>query len=63
MTAREVIDHIKTMPPQERAKVIDFVQEIIAKEPPVKYADNAAFTEAAKWVFNEHSELMRKLSQ
>ena len=31
MTAREVIDYIKTLPPQERAKVVDFVQEMAAK--------------------------------
>ena len=63
MTAREVIDYIKTLPPPERAKVVDFVHELEAQELPVKSPDNQAFTEAAKWVFNEHSELMRKLSE
>jgi hypothetical protein len=63
MTAREVIDYIKTLPPQERSKVVDFVHEMTTQESPVKHADNAAFTEAAKWVFGEHTELMRKLSQ
>ena len=63
MTAREVIEQIKTLPPPERAKVVDFVHDMEAKESPVRAADDQAFTEAAKWVFNEHAELMRKLSQ
>lgn len=63
MTAREVIDYIKALPQQERAKVVDFVQEMAGKERPIQYMDDAAFTEAAKRVFREHSELMRKLSQ
>jgi len=29
----------------------------------LKYADNVSFADAAKWVFNEHAELMRKLSE
>jgi hypothetical protein len=62
MTAREVIDQIKTLPPPERAKVFDFVHEE-EKRAPGRTADDRAFTEAAKWVFGEHAELMRKLSQ
>jgi hypothetical protein len=29
----------------------------------VKYADQVSFADAAQWVFAEHAELMRKLSQ
>jgi len=63
MTAREVIDQIKTLPPPERAKVVDFVHELEAGRTPVRLADDCAFTDAAKWVFGEHTDLMRKLSQ
>jgi hypothetical protein len=63
MTAREVIDQIKTLPPPERAKVVDFVHEMEAGRAPVRQADDRAFTDAAKWVFGEHTDLMRKLSQ
>ena len=63
MTAYEVIDQIKALPLPERAKVLDFVHELEAKEPKVKYADAQAFGEAAKWAFGEHADLMRKLSQ
>jgi hypothetical protein len=63
MTAHEVIDQIKSLPLDERAKVLNFVHELEAKEPKLKYADTSAFVEAAKWTFGEHAELMRKLSQ
>ncbi|MGH7959297.1 MAG: hypothetical protein ACREH8_20130 [Opitutaceae bacterium] len=59
MTAREVIDQIKTLPPQERAKVVDFV----TKELRVRTMGDRAFNQAAKRVFSRHAELMRKLSQ
>ena len=62
MNAREVIDQIKAMPPDEQAKVIDFVAEVKAAQS-VKFADQQSFDAAAKWVFEEHAELMRKLSQ
>ena len=51
------------MPLPERAKVLDFVHELEAGRAPVRQADDQAFTEAARWVFGEHADLMRKLSQ
>jgi len=64
MTAFEVIDQIKALSPEERAKVVGFVRELDSAETPqVRYADDKAFAEAAKWTFTEHAELMRKLSQ
>jgi hypothetical protein len=62
MKAHEVIDQIKALPPEERAKVIDFIEEVKAAQR-VKYADDKSFADAAEWVFKEHAELMRKLGQ
>jgi hypothetical protein len=62
MNAHDVIDQIKALPPDEQAKVVDFIEEVKALRR-VKYADQVSFAEAAKWVFNEHEELMRKLRQ
>jgi hypothetical protein len=62
MEAREVINQIKALPPEEQAKVVDFIEEVKAMQR-VKYADQVSFAEAAKWVFAEHAELMRKLSR
>ena len=63
VTAADVIDQIKALPPPERAKVLDFVQTLEAGRAPIKQADDRAFDEAARWVFDEHADLMRKLSQ
>ena len=62
MEAREVINQIKSLPPEEQAKVVDFIEEVKAMQR-VRYADQMGFAEAAKWVFTEHAELMRKLSR
>lgn len=62
MKANEVIDQIRALPPEEQAKVVDFIEEVKAMQR-VKYADQASFADAAQWVFTEHAELMRKLGQ
>ncbi|MGH8019850.1 MAG: hypothetical protein ACREIA_16545 [Opitutaceae bacterium] len=62
MTAAEVIDQIKTLPPEEQAKVADFIEKVKAQQR-VKHMDKKTFDEAAAWVFEEHAELMRKLSK
>ena len=62
MNAHEVIVQIKAMPPEEQAKVIDFIEEVKASRG-VKYADKKSFDAAAQWALTEHAELMRKLSQ
>ncbi|HTJ79710.1 MAG TPA: hypothetical protein VL357_12005 [Rariglobus sp.] len=63
MTAHEVIDQIKALGPNERAKVLDFVHALDSAKTPMPHADDRAFEEARKWVFEEHADLMRKLSQ
>ena len=63
MTAYEVIDHIKALPLPERAKVVDFVHELEAKQPPARTMESGVFEQAAQGVFDRHAELMRKLSQ
>ena len=62
MNAHDVIDQIKALPPEEQVKVIDFIDEVKAVQRR-KPASQASFDEAAEWVFNEHAELMHKLSQ
>jgi len=63
MTAHDVIDQIKALAPTERAKVLDFVHALDATKTPSNQLDDRAFEEAKKWVFEEHADLMRKLSQ
>lgn len=62
MNAHEVIDQIKALPPEEQAKVLDFIEEVQSLRRG-KQGDERDFAAAADWVFAEHAELMRKLSQ
>jgi hypothetical protein len=63
MTAHEVIDQIKALPDQEKAKVIDFVQALDPARPAGREMDQSTFDQAASRVFTRHTDLMRKLSQ
>ncbi len=58
MTAVEVIDQIKALPPQEQARVIDFVQGLEPGRPRVRTLDAEAFKRSSRSVFEWHAELM-----
>ena len=62
MTAADVIDQIKTLDPQERAKVLDLLLEIEAAQK-IVYMDNESFDRAADRVLERHADLLRKLAQ
>lgn len=63
MTAVEVIDQIKALPPKEQAKVIDFIQQLESIPPHAPTLDPETFEKAARSVFERHGDLMRRLSQ
>jgi hypothetical protein len=64
MTAVQIIDQIRALPPEEQAKIREFVQRMEPADlPPIRYAEDKTVAEAAKWAFDEHADLMRKLSQ
>lgn len=62
MTAYEVIDQIKSLTPEERAKVVGYVHEMELGHAE-RTLDPGSFEQSAKRVFDEHNELMQKLSQ
>jgi hypothetical protein len=62
MTAHEVINQIKSLPPEERAKVVGFIHEM-ESEQSERTLDARTFEQSAKQVFDRHAELMHKLSQ
>ena len=62
MTAAQVIDQIKTLPPEERAKVVEYVHELEASRP-ARVMEPGTFERATGHVFDRHAELMRKLSK
>jgi len=61
MKAIEVINQIKTMPPQERFQVITFIHELEA-ETDIGYIDDKRFEELTDKVLNRHARLMRELA-
>ena len=61
MNATEVINQIKTLPPQERVQVITFIHEIEA-ETDTGYIDDKRFQELTAKVLNRHARLMRELA-
>lgn len=62
MTATEIIGKIKALPPEERAKVVDFIHQT-EPAPAGRTMDRKVFERSAKKVFNRHAELMQKLSR
>jgi hypothetical protein len=62
MSAAEIIEQIKQLPPKEREQVKEF---FTANGEPdaVKYAADATFKKAADEVFTKYDNLLRKLAQ
>ena len=67
MSAAEIIEQIKTLPPKERETVVEFFEKAKAESASetreVRYADDAVFRAAADRVFETHAELFRRLAQ
>ena len=61
MSATEIIEQIKALPPEEQARVVEFVSTLNG-EPPVRYMDEKTFQAAVDKVFAEHHEVLRKLA-
>ena len=64
MSAIEVIQQIKSLPPGERELVEKFVrsgEEPCARE--IRHMDSAKAEELADKIFSENAELFRKLAQ
>lgn len=66
MSAAEIIEQIKSLPPQERDTVAEYVREAsktAPQSPEVRYMDEATFRAAKERVFEKHAELFRRLAQ
>ena len=66
MSALEVIEQIKALPPAEKAQVVDFIRKMEA--PPeqnleARYLDEEAFHGAKKKVLAKHAELLNRLAK
>ena len=66
MTAAEVIEKIKALPPEELEVVRRFLLNGAAEsegQQPVRYATDEQFDAAMDRVFENHEELLRKLAE
>jgi hypothetical protein len=66
MSAAEIIEQIKALPPDARREVVDFVKsadEEARAGGAVRYADDKSFEAVADRVFEKHAELFKKLAE
>lgn len=64
VSAQEIIEQIKALPPKDKAEVLEFARSLGNSGPgAVRYVDEETLEKAAKKVFQEHEELFRKLAQ
>lgn len=65
MSAAEVIELIKKLPPEEQAVIFAFSDEVRehASGDAVRMANREKAREVARQVFDRHPELFRKLAQ
>ena len=66
MSALEIIEQIKVLPPEEKAKVVDYVRQLQvgpSAMTEVRLMDQAEFNAAKKRMFSKHADLLKKLAQ
>lgn len=63
MSAAEIIELIKKLPPEEKAEVIAHFQKERVEKETVLHATDSDFERAAKRVFAENHDLLRRLAQ
>jgi hypothetical protein len=66
VSAQEIIEQIKALPPDEKAAVADFVRHLdtpSASTPEVSYIDQATVEANADKIFDRYDGLFRKLAK
>lgn len=64
MKAADVIREIDRLPPKERLKVVSYVRNLpVERQGKARYIPRAEFEKTANRVFEQHSELFKKLAQ
>jgi len=62
--AADVIREIDRLPPDERVKVVSYVRKLsVERQGKARYIPRAEFEKTANRVFEQHSELFKKLAQ
>jgi len=67
MTAAEIIEQIKALPPEEQAQVLDFIgkmrNESFAPTKQIRYASADEVAAAGEKVLEQYKDVFRRLSQ
>jgi hypothetical protein len=64
VSAQEIIEQIKALPPKDKATVVEFARTLDAgPNGEVRYVELGDAERLAKKIFDEHEELFRKLAQ
>lgn len=67
MSAADVIELIKKLPPEERAEVVAYARNEPAtaptREKKIRYVSDEKFAAVAPRVFEKHADLLRRLAQ
>lgn len=62
MPASDMLEQIKALQPEDRAKVLGLLLELEAGEE-VPTVDDAVFDQATAGIIEQHAELLRRLAQ
>ena len=62
MTARQIIDEIKAMNPEERGQVAEFLRQLEMSKAGAEISEQRV-DEIADQILDRHAELMRKLAE
>lgn len=63
MSAAEVIDQIKALPPAEKAAVVEFVRALDQNPRQIKFASDEQAKEAGDRAVKQYEKVFRKLAQ
>ena len=67
MSASEIIEQIKILPVEEKARIVDFVHQMEAAgllvTRSIRYASREQVKAASEKVFQKHEEVFRRLAQ
>ena len=63
VSAQEIIEQIKALPPNDQAMVLDFVRTLAPQEKRIRYATAEEAKAAGDKVLAEHDAVFRMLAQ
>ena len=63
VSAQEIIEHIKALPPKDKAKVVEFARSLPVPEKSIRYATAGQAKNAGDKVVRQFDSVFRKLAK